>query len=398
MTEFITDRIRNIQESSTLRMSKLSRELKEQGQDIINLSIGEPDFDTPDHIKLAAIAAIEENYTHYPPVAGYPELRRAIVEKFKNDNGLTYKASQVIVSTGAKQSLMNVIFCTLQEGDEIIVPQPCWVSYPEMIKLSCAKVNYIKAGIDSGFKISARELEAAITPKTRAFIYSSPNNPTGSFYSHEELAELAKVFARHPNILIISDEIYEHINFTGKHASLAQFPELYDQVVVINGVSKAFAMTGWRIGYMAGPEWLAQACEKLQGQFTSGACSISQRAALAALTSSLAPTKEMCKTFQKRRELVVRLFNGIEGFRFHAPEGAFYLFPDISVFFGKSFDGELIKNDEDFCMFILKEAKVTLVAGSGFGDADCVRISFAASSDQLEEAAGRIKEAIKLLK
>ena len=397
MTEYITDRIRNIQESATLKMSRLSRELKEQGQDIVNLSLGEPDFDTPDHIKLAAIKAIEENYTHYPPVAGYPELRQAIVDKFKNENGLTYKTSQVMVSTGAKQSLMNIIFCMLQEGDEIIVPSPYWVSYPEMIKLSGATVKFIPTNIDSGFKISAAQLEAAITPKTRAFIYSSPSNPTGSFYSRSELEALAKVFAKYPQIIIISDEIYEHINYTGGHASLAQFPEIYEQVVVVNGVAKAFAMTGWRIGYMAGPEWLAKACEKLQGQFTSGACSISQRATLAALTSSMAPTEAMCKAFAERRELVVKLFGEMEGFRFHAPEGAFYLFPDISYYFGKSFNGEVIKNDEDFCMFILKEARVTVVAGGGFGDKNCIRISFAASTAQLEEAVRRIKEALKLL-
>lgn len=394
----VAKRILNINESSTIRMAKLSRELKAQGEDIINLSLGEPDFDTPEHIKKAAEEAIEKGFTHYPPVAGYPELREAIAKKFERENGLQYKPSQIVVSTGAKQSLMNIMLSLLDEGDEVIVPVPYWVTYPEMIKFAGGTIKYIETGVESGFKITAKQLEEAITPRTKAFVYSSPSNPTGAFYTYEELKPLAEVFARHDNIFIISDEIYEHINFTGKHASLAQFPEIFDRTIVVNGVSKGFAMTGWRIGYMAGPEWLAKACEKVQGQFTSAASSISQYATIAALNSGLEATHKMTEAFKARRDLVVERLKEIPGIKFDVPEGAFYLFPDVTSYFGKSYNGTIVKNAEDLCMYLLGEAKVSLVAGTGFGAPDCIRISFAASREELDKAMSRIKDALAKLK
>jgi aspartate aminotransferase len=398
MPDLTTQRIQHINEPSTIRMSRLSRELKEQGVDVINLSLGEPDFDTPEHIRNAAMEAIREGYTHYPPVAGYPELKQAIIEKFKRDNGLTYTASQIVVSNGAKQAIINVILSLIEKGDEVIVPSPFWVSYPEMIKLSEGRTVHVHGSLENDYKITPEQLEEAITPRTKAFIYSSPCNPTGSYYTYDELKGLAEVFARYPHIFIISDEIYEHINYTGKHTSLAQFSEISDRVVVVNGVSKAFAMTGWRIGYMAGPEWLAKASDKVQGQFTSGACSISQRASIAALTSDLGPTYEMRDHFRKRRDLVIEKLKEIPGIKYTIPQGAFYLFPDVSYYYGKTHEGVAIRDADDLCMYLLDKAYVSLVPGTGFGCAECIRMSFAASEENLAKAIDRVREALAKLK
>jgi aspartate aminotransferase len=397
MAEKEAQRIQNIHESSTLRMAKLSRELKAQGLDIINLSLGEPDFDTPEHIRDAAKKAIDDGYTHYPPVAGYPDLKDAIVNKFKRENNLAYKPSQVVVSTGAKQSIINVILSIVEKGDEVIVPSPFWVSYPEMIKLAEAKPVFVKADLKNDYKITPQQLEAAITPKTKAIIYSSPCNPTGSFFSREELQALVDVLMRYPNIYVISDEIYEHINFSGKHTSIAQFPEMYDRTIVINGVSKAFAMTGWRIGYMAGPEWIAKASEKIQGQFTSAASSISERATLAALNGSLEPTYKMRDAFKERRDLVMEKMKNLYECKYNVPEAAFYLFPDVSCYFGRSFNGTVVKDAEDLAMYLLEEAKVTVVSGAGFGCDECIRLSFAASKENLSEALDRMATALNKL-
>ena len=394
MDDKVAKRVLSIQESSTLQMAKLTRELNAQGMDIINLTLGEPDFDTPKHIREAAKKAIDEGYTHYTPVAGTQELREAIVAKLKRDNGLTYSPSQIIVSTGAKQSIMNIVLAVVDEGDEVIIPAPFWVSYPEMVKLAEGKVVHVSATVENDYKITPAQLEAAITPKTRAFIYSSPSNPTGFFYTKEELAGLAAVFAKHPNIIIISDEIYEYINYTGSHASLAEFPEIHDRVVVVNGMSKGFAMTGWRVGYTAGPEWIARACEKLQGQFTSGTSSISQKASLAALTSDLAPTYAMRNEFLRRRDLIVERLRAAKGLKYSVPTGAFYLFPDVSYYFGKSYNGITIKDADELSLYLLKEGKVSTVSGSGFGGANCLRLSFATSEENINKACDRIIEAL----
>ena len=394
MDDKVAKRVLSIQESSTLQMAKLTRELNAQGMDIINLTLGEPDFDTPKHIGEAAKKAIDEGYTHYTPVAGTQELREAIVAKLKRDNGLTYSPSQIIVSTGAKQSIMNIVLAVVDEGDEVIIPAPFWVSYPEMVKLAEGKVVHVSATVENDYKITPAQLEAAITPKTRAFIYSSPSNPTGFFYTKEELAGLAAVFAKHPNIIIISDEIYEYINYTGSHASLAEFPEIHDRVVVVNGMSKGFAMTGWRVGYTAGPEWIARACEKLQGQFTSGTSSISQKASLAALTSDLAPTYAMRNEFLRRRDLIVERLRAAKGLKYSVPTGAFYLFPDVSYYFGKSYNGITIKDADELSLYLLKEGKVSTVSGSGFGGANCLRLSFATSEENINKACDRIIEAL----
>ena len=394
MDDKVAKRVLSIQESSTLQMAKLTRELNAQGMDIINLTLGEPDFDTPKHIREAAKKAIDEGYTHYTPVAGTQELREAIVAKLKRDNGLTYSPSQIIVSTGAKQSIMNIVLAVVDEGDEVIIPAPFWVSYPEMVKLAEGKVVHVSATVENDYKITPAQLEAAITPKTRAFIYSSPSNPTGFFYTKEELAGLAAVFAKHPNIIIISDEIYEYINYTGSHASLAEFPEIHDRVVVVNGMSKGFAMTGWRVGYTAGPEWIARACEKLQGQFTSGTSSISQKASLAALTSDLAPTYAMRNDFLRRRDLIVERLRAAKGLKYSVPTGAFYLFPDVSYYFGKSYNGITIKDADELSLYLLKEGKVSTVSGSGFGGANCLRLSFATSEENINKACDRIIEAL----
>ena len=397
MDNVLAQRISLLQESSTLKMAKMSRELSAKGLDIVNLSLGEPDFDTPDHIKKAAIEAINNNFTHYPPVSGFPELRQAVADKFLRENGLTYNASQVIVSTGAKQSIINVLMSILQTGDEVIIPAPFWVSYPEMVKLSEAKSVFIHAGIDQDFKITPEQLEAAITPKTKAFIYSNPSNPTGSFYTHEELKGLAEVFARHPRVHIISDEIYEHINYTGAHASLASFPEIFDRTIVINGVSKSFAMTGWRIGYAAGAQNIITACEKIQGQVTSGACSISQKAAYAALTSDMAPTRKMAAAFKERKDFIVEKLKSVPGIISNVPQGAFYVFPDVSYYFGKQYNSETISDSEELSLYLLKNGHVSMVSGTGFGAPNNIRISFAASKENIEKGIDRMAEALSKL-
>jgi aspartate aminotransferase len=395
--EHLSQRITSLEESATLKMSALTRELKAKGIDVIDMSIGEPDFPTPQHIKEAAIKAINDGYTQYPPVPGYPELRKNIAAKLKRDNNLDFTADQIVVSTGAKQSLMNILLCLINPGEEVIIPAPYWVSYAAMTQLAEGKMVNIFAGVEQDFKITAAQLEAAITPKTRAFLFSSPCNPTGSVYTKEELKALADVFARHPEIYIISDEIYEYINFIGTHESIAQFEEIRERVIVVNGFSKGFAMTGWRLGYIAAPLWLAKACNKLQGQFTSGTCSIAQKAAETAISADLTPTYEMRDAFKRRRELIVGLLQEIEGFKVSVPTGAFYVFPDVSAYFGKTYNGETIKNAEDFAMFILAEANVALVTGDAFGNGNCVRLSFATADEKIVKAISQIKTALAKL-
>lgn len=394
----LASRLNRIVESNTLRMAKLSRELQAQGKDVINLSLGEPDFQTPQHIKDAAKKAIDDGFTFYTPVVGYLDLRQAISEKFKRENGLDYPADQIVVSTGAKQSIINVLLSLLNAGDEVIIPTPFWVSYSEMVKLSEGVPVYVHSNVTQDYKPTVAQLEAAITPKTKAFIFSSPCNPTGSVFTKDELYNIAKMFEKYPNIYIISDEIYEHINFIGKHESIGQFDFIKDRVITINGMSKGFAMTGWRLGYIGAPKVIAQACEKLQGQFTSGANSIAQRAALAALKGSLEPTLEMTKAFHRRRDLVLGLMKEIEGFRLNIPGGAFYVFPDVSSYFGKSDGTTIINNCEDLCMYILHNANVSIVGGDSFGAPVCVRFSYATSDEKLVEAIKRIKEALSKLK
>ncbi|OYT17898.1 MAG: aspartate aminotransferase [Bacteroidetes bacterium 4572_77] len=396
----ISNKITQLKESATLAMTKKSRELKAAGKDIINLSIGEPDFDTPEFIKDAAIKAINENRTHYTPVPGYMDLREAAANKFNRDNGLNFSASQIVVSTGAKQSISNVFFSILNPGEEVIIPTPYWVSYSDMVQLAEGKPVFIETEIANDFKVTAKEIEAAITPKTKAIIFSSPCNPTGTVYSVAELKAMAEVLSQHPELIIISDEIYEHINFDSKHQSIAQFEEIKDQVVVINGVSKGFAMTGWRIGLMAAPQAIANACIKLQGQTTSGTNSIAQRAAITALDANPKENKEiidMVSAFHKRRDLFISLLNDIPGFKTNIPQGAFYLFPNVESFFGKT-DGETsIKTATDLVMYILKEANVALVSGEAFGDPNCIRFSYATSNENLHLAAQRIKAACSKL-
>jgi aspartate aminotransferase len=394
----LSDRLNRLSPSETLAMSQKSSELKAQGVDVINLSVGEPDFNTPDHIKEAAKKAIDENYSRYSPVPGYPALRNAIVAKLKNENGLDYTAAQISCSNGAKQCVCNVIMTLVGEGDEVIVPAPYWVSYPEMVKLADATPVVIQAGIEQDFKITPAQLEAAITPKTKALILCSPSNPTGSVYSKEELAGLAAVLAKHPQIHVIADEIYEHINYIGKHESIAQFPEVKDQVVIINGVSKAYAMTGWRIGFAAGPEWIIKACNKLQGQYTSGPCSVSQKAAEAAYTGTQAPVEEMRKAFERRRDLIVKLAKEVPGFEVNVPQGAFYIFPKCDAYFGKSADDRKINNAADLAMYLLEVGHVACVGGGAFGAPECIRMSYATSDENIVESMRRIKEALAALK
>lgn len=394
----LSNRLNLFSESQTLKMAKLSRELKNKGVDIINLTLGEPDFHTPDHIKQAAKEAIDQNFSYYTPVVGYLDLREAICRKFKRDNNLDYTPEQIVVSTGAKQSIANAILSTVNPGDEVIVPTPYWVSYSEMIKLAEGIPVYIDATVDHNFKITADELEAAITPKTKMLIFSSPCNPTGTVYNKEELASFAKVLERYPNIWIISDEIYEHINYLSKHESIAQFENIKDRVIVINGLSKAFAMTGWRLGYMAASLELAKACDKIQGQFTSATSSISQRAAIKALDGDFGPTEEMRKEYLHRRNLVYELLQDIPGLKCNLPDGAFYFFPDISSFFGKSYNGTIINNAEDLCMFILNDTHVSLVTGAAFGSPNNIRFSYATSENILREGMKRIKESLGKLK
>jgi len=379
-------------------MAKLGRELAAKGIDVINLSFGEPDFNTPDEVKQAAKQAIDENYSYYTPVSGYPELRKAIAEKLKRENDLDYTFDQIVVSTGAKQSLANSVMCLVDPGDEVIVPTPYWVSYSEMIKLAEGESVFINATVDTDFKITAEQLEAAITPKTKLFMFSSPCNPTGSVYTHEELASLAAVFERYPNIYIISDEIYEHINFVDKHASIASFPAIKDRVIVINGFSKAYAMTGWRVGYIAANKEIANACDKLQGQITSGTSSISQRAALAAYQAGLETVLQMRDEFKKRRDVVYELLKDIPNVKVNLPQGAFYFFPEVKSYFNKSYNGNVIRDAEELCLYLLNEAHVSVVTGEAFGNADCIRISYAAAENELREAVARIKEALSKLK
>lgn len=394
----LSERILNLTESQTLAMAKKSRELQAQGIDIIPLSIGEPDFDTPDFIKDAAKKAIDENYTRYTPVPGYPELRKAVAEKFKRDNGLDYTFENIVVSTGAKQSLANVFLCLLNPGDEVIVPTPYWVSYSDQILLAGGVSKFIHTNVDNNFKFTPAQLEKEITPKTKILIFSTPCNPTGSVYSKSELEAIANVIAKYPDIYVIADEIYEYINFVGKHESIAQFTTIKDRVITVNGVSKGYAMTGWRIGYIAASKEIAAACEKMQGQFTSGTCSVAQRAAITAVNADPAVTKPMRDAFLRRRDLVVGLLKEIPGLKCNVPDGAFYVFPDITSYFGKKFGDIEIKNSDDMSMYLLNYGHVALVAGSAFGDNNCMRISYATSDDKLIEAIKRIKNALAQLK
>jgi aspartate aminotransferase len=375
-------------------MAALARELKAQGKDIISLSLGEPDFNTPDFIKEAAKKAIDENYSTYSPVDGYVELKEAICRKFKRDNNLEYKPANIVVSTGAKQSLYNIAQCMLNDGDEVILPAPYWVSYFEIIKMSGGIPVEVPTSVESDFKITAQQLEQAITPKTKMIWYSSPCNPSGSVYSREELTVLAAVLAKYPNIYIVSDEIYEHINFSGTFCSIASIPGMFDRTITVNGVAKAFAMTGWRIGYIGAPEFIAKACTKMQGQVTSGANSIAQRATITAVDADPSVLHEMVSAFKNRRDLVVKLINEIPGLKLNVPEGAFYVFPDVSSFFGKTLCGTLIKNADDFSMYLLGEANVATVTGDAFGNPDCIRFSYATSEEILTEALSRIKAAL----
>jgi len=397
----LSDRILNLAESATLAMTRKSRELKAEGKDVINLSIGEPDFNTPDFIKDAAKKAIDDNYTHYPPVAGYQDLRESISKKFKRDNGLDYKAEQIVVSTGAKQSIANVMMSLLNPGDEVIIPTPYWVSYTALIQLAEGTPVFINTEIEDDFKVIPEQLETAITEKTKIFIFSSPCNPSGSVYTKEELEALVVVFEKYPEITIISDEIYEHINFTEAHASIAQFESIKEQVVTINGVSKGFAMTGWRVGFIGAPLEIAKACDKYQGQITSATCSIAQRATMAALEKAPEDIPEistMLTAFRERRDLVLDMLKDIPGFKINVPKGAFYIFPDISDFFGKS-DGEIhIKNSTDLCLYILNQVHVALVPGEAFGNPNCLRISYATANDVLIDAMERLKKAVSKLK
>jgi aspartate aminotransferase len=393
----LSDRVNELEESATLAMAARSRELKNQGKDIISLSLGEPDFFTPDFIKQAAKKAIDDNYSTYMPVQGYQDLREAICLKFKRDNGLTYTSDQIVVSTGAKQSLINVILCMINPGDEVIIPAPYWVTYFEQVKMAGGIPVVIHTTIDSDFKITPEQLKNAITPKTKMMVFSNPCNPTGTAYSKEELRAIAQVVAATPNFYVISDEIYEHINFVGKNESFAQFPEVYDRTITVNGVAKAFAMTGWRVGYIGAPKEIAAACTKLQGQYTSGTGSISQRATKAAMEADPKEIKFMVDAFHKRRDLCVSKLREIRGLKVNVPQGAFYLFPDVSFFFGKSFNGRTIKTAEDLTMYLLDEALVALVTGEAFGDGNCVRISYAASEEVLNKALERIKTALDKL-
>ncbi|TPV35709.1 pyridoxal phosphate-dependent aminotransferase [Paucihalobacter ruber] len=390
----LSDRINNLSTSATLAMAAKARELRQQGKDIIGLSLGEPDFNTPDFVKDAAIQAIHDNYNAYSPVDGYQELKEAIIHKFKRDNNLDYKLSQIVVSTGAKQSLANVAQVMLNPGDEVILPCPYWVSYADMVQLADGVPVEVQTSIDNDFKMTPAELEAAITPKTKMLWYSSPCNPSGSVYSKEELRGLADVLQKYPNIIVVSDEIYEHINFVGDHASMAQFPDMYSRTVTVNGVSKAFAMTGWRIGYIGAPEWIAKACNKMQGQVTSGANCIAQRAVITALNEPPSRIQYMVDEFKNRRKLILDLINDIPGFKSNEPEGAFYVFPDISYYFGKTLKGKLIENASDFALFLLEEALVATVTGEAFGNKNCIRISYAASQEEIAEAMKRIKAAV----
>ena len=394
----LSDRLNRLAPSATLAMSQRSSELKAQGVDVINMSVGEPDFNTPDHIKAAAIKAVEENYSRYSPVPGYPSLKQAIVDKLKNENNLDFAPSQILCSNGAKQSVCNAVMALVNAGDEVIIPAPYWVSYPQMVLLAEGTPVFIDAPIEQDFKITPAQLEAAITPKTRALILCSPSNPTGSVYSKEELKGLADIIARHENVIVLADEIYEHINYVGKHESIAQFAEIRDRVVIINGVSKAYAMTGWRIGFIAAPEWIVKGCNKLQGQYTSGPCSVSQKAAEAAYTGSQQCVEDMRQAFERRKNLIVKLAKDIPGLEVNDPQGAFYLFPKCSSYFGKRDGDRVINNSTDLAMYLLEVGHVATVGGDAFGSLECFRMSYATSDENIVEAMRRIKETLANLK
>ena len=393
----LSARLNRLAPSATLAMSQKSGELKAQGVDVINLSVGEPDFNTPDHIKEAAKKAVDDNYSRYSPVPGYPALRQAIADKLKRENGLDYALSQIVCSNGAKQSVCNAVMALVGEGDEVIIPAPYWVSYPQMVLMADGTPVYVEAGIEQDFKITPEQLEAAITPRTRLLILCSPSNPTGSVYSAEELEGLAAVLRRHENVIVLSDEIYEHINYVGRHASIASCPGMKERTVLVNGVSKAYAMTGWRIGFIAAPEWIAKACNKLQGQYTSGPCSVSQMAATAAFAGPQECVEEMRRAFERRKELIVKLAKEVPGFEVNDPHGAFYLFPKCSAYFGKKCGDRVINNSMDFAMFLLEEAHVATVGGDAFGSPECFRMSYATSDENIVEALRRIKEAVACL-
>lgn len=393
----LSSRLQKFNEPETLKMAQLGRELRAKGIDVIDLSVGEPDFDTPEHVKQAAKKAIDDNYSHYTPVAGYADLREAVCIKLKRDNNLDYKPQNIIVSTGAKQSLANVIMAIVDTGDEVIIPTPYWVTYSELVRLSDGKPVFIQSTIDSKYKITPAQLEAAITPKTKLFLFSSPCNPSGSVYSREELRALAEVFMKHPEVMIISDEIYEYINYVGKHESIAQFPEIKDRVIVVNGLSKGFAMTGWRLGYIAADPVLVKGCEKLQGQITSATCSITQRAAIEALTGDLTPSQDMLRAFTDRRKRILELLVTIPNVACAEPDGAFYVFPKIDAYFGKKHGDTAINNADDLCMYLLNTAHVSTVSGNAFGEPTCIRLSFANSMTNIEKAVERIKKALLAL-
>lgn len=394
----LSNRLNRLAPSATLAMSQKSSEMKAQGIDVINMSVGEPDFNTPDHIKEAAKKAIDENYSRYSPVPGYPDLRKAIVAKLKNENGLEYGINEILVSNGAKQSVCNTVMALCNDGDEVIIPAPYWVSYPQMAKLAGAEPVIVNAGFEQNFKMTPEQLEAAITPKTRMLILCSPSNPTGSVYSQEELDALAKVIISHEELYVLADEIYEHINYVGKHASIAKAEGMRERTIIVNGVSKAYAMTGWRIGYIAAPEWIVKGCNKLQGQYTSGPCSVSQKAAEAAYTMDQTCVETMRQAFQRRRDLIVELAKDIPGLEVNVPEGAFYLFPKCSSFYGKACGDKVINNSTDLAMFLLEEGHVATVGGDAFGDPECFRMSYATSDDNIREAMKRIKETLAKLK
>ena len=394
----LSNRLNRLAPSATLAMSQKSSEMKAQGIDVINLSVGEPDFHTPDGIKEAAKQAIDDNWSYYSPVPGYVDLRKAIVEKLKKENGLDYSTGEILVSNGAKQSVCNTIMALVDDGDEVIIPAPYWVSYPQMVKLAGGEPVIVNATFEQNFKMTAEQLENAITPKTRLLILCSPSNPTGSVYTKEELESLANVILKHEDVFVIADEIYEHINYVGKHESIAQFPGMKERTIVVNGVSKAYAMTGWRIGYIAGPEWIVKGCNKLQGQYTSGPCSISQKAAEAAYTLSQAPVEEMRKTFERRRNLIVELAKQIPGLEVNQPQGAFYLFPKCTSFYGKKDGDRVINNSTDLAMYLLEVGRVATVGGDAFGDPECFRMSYATSDENIKEAMKRIGETLARLK
>ena len=395
----LSNRLQRLAPSATLAMSQKSSEMKAQGIDVINMSVGEPDFNTPDHIKEAAKKAIDENYSRYSPVPGYPELRRAIVDKLKRENGLDYTTDEVLVSNGAKQSVCNTVMALVNPGEEVIIPTPYWVSYPQMALLAGGTPVFVEASFEQNFKMTPEQLEAAITPKTRLIILCSPSNPTGSVYNKEELRALANIILKHDDLYVLADEIYEHINYVGHHESIAQFPGMKERAIIVNGVSKAYAMTGWRIGYIAAPQWIVKGCNKLQGQYTSGPCSVSQKAAEFAYTQSQECVEQMRQAFERRRNLIVELAKQIPGLEVNVPEGAFYLFPKCSSFYGKTApDGTVINNSTDLAMYLLMEGHVATVGGDAFGDPECFRMSYATSDDNIREAMRRIAQSLEKLK